>query len=88
MSLTKIILLTSYSLFFVCGFFTGRDNTQDWIASFVLYSMTHYYILPFCLGEPMSIPYQDQDALKGTNDVGRLILFSMSFILALSILVN
>ncbi|PLT24230.1 hypothetical protein [Pseudoalteromonas sp. MelDa3] len=88
MSLTKIILLASYSLFFVCGLLTGRDNTQDWIASFVLYSMTHYYILPFCTGKPMSLPYSSEIASVGEKDGYRYLLFGISFVLALTVLAN
>ncbi len=88
MSLTKIILLSSYSLFFVCGILTGRNNIEDWIASLILYSMTHYYILPFCTGKPMSLPYSSEMANKDENDGYRYLLFGISFVLALAVLAN
>jgi hypothetical protein len=88
MSLNKVILLFSLSLFLVCGYLNERHGAEDWIASFFLYSVAHYYILPFCTGKPMSLPYSSEVAIKGERDGYRYFLFGISFVLALAVLAN
>jgi hypothetical protein len=88
MSLNKAILLFSFSLFFVCGYFNGRQGVEDWLASFFLYSLSLFWILPFCTGKPMSLPYSSEMANKGERDGYRYFLFSIFFALALVVLVK
>lgn len=85
---SKILILGYYSWFVVSGIYIAeRVGIENWILSLIAYSLGLYYIHPFVVGKPMSVPYLDRELSSESKNLGlRLLLFIPAS--AISILVS
>ncbi|MBB6545087.1 hypothetical protein [Thalassotalea piscium] len=85
---SKIIILGFYFWFVISGIFiVERVGIENWILNLIAYSFGLYYVHPFIIGKPMSVPYLDRELSPESKNLGlRLLLFLPA--LAISILVS
>jgi hypothetical protein len=75
-------------IFVISGVIKGKTEFIDWAGGLFIYHLALYWFIPFCMGTPMSQPYQDADAIRGKNDTVRLFLLAISLLLGISVLAN
>lgn len=82
---SKIIILGFYFWFVISGIFIAeRAGLENWIFSLLAYSLGLYYVYPFLMGTPMSVPYLDKSLpAEPNNIILRLILFIPALLLSL-----
>ena len=85
---STILILGFYVWFVVSGVFIAeRVEFESWILRLIAYSFGLYYVYPFVIRKPMSVPYLDEVLSAESKNLGlRLLLFIPA--LAISVIVS